>query len=1545
MSAAGGGRADKLGNRYEGLWVVRQLLHLLAGDALDVIVEAVGDDERGVDVWVTRQNRNRDAQQCKRKNRSIGQWTVAELTQQGILQHLACQLRRDAMATFTFVSSHPAAQLRELADMARMAGGNATAYFQEALRVKAHAESLRRFCTAVGVNSDDVCGQNEAFDMLLRTESHLFEDSTEGCNELKTLARFQIDGDPELVIALLASFADERLGQLITAEHVRQHLREHDLPPRDLTNDPRAEPQVERLRQEFRDSLRPSLIQARLVPRPEAESILTRITSTPSSRLIMLHGRSGAGKSCVLLRLTELLAEMQIPYLPLRLDRRPPRTNANHYGIDGCGLPASPAIALRSICPRGPAVLILDQLDAVRWTTAHACAQWEACCQVIDEALALPDVVVIVACRTFDLRDDQQIKAWHHGKQGLEVEVGDLPEEVVVSVVNTYGGNFATLGDSQRKMLRSPLHLSLWVQIVSAGRSPGQFATTAELQEMFWKVQIEVASKTGVPGTEFQAALNALVKRMDQQSVLKVPQRTIEAYPSAAKALLSQSIVAESDRMLSFAHQSYFEYRLACQLVDDVQDGRVTVAQWLQASGQTLLRRDQLRLVLNLLQDEQPAVYASTLRAIVLAPQTEIRFHLRQLALRQFGESKAPRDSEFLLACELAMNSQWMEHVAENVLMRHAGWADSNHTLRLVANWLASADEREVNVGLQICRWWAKDRGEAVAGLVQQYHGQPEPWPNRLHGVLSYDPADDSPGLFAIRLDLIRSGVIRHGFMAVEEASKRAPQRVIDMLIAHFEKHFDSTVEKNERLDRESALPFFIALHDAVHFERVVDLMPQEFCTRLMPLALRVCEDSRIVDTDEEERSIQPFYEDSTWSKESFYNLRPSVELLRMLARAASHVISDDPSAFALDHSELMSRPGLSMQRMIGMALAAATENAADVAIGWLCDTPHRLELPENNTRSWGIAQAIICRHAVSCSDACYARLEQTILSYYSRAERSSYRWAIQRHRTSRTWLNNYGLTQHALLPSLPEYRLSVTARSQMGVLARKFNQTADNFVSHHSEGGFVSSAIRGNKAAKITDNGWLRIIGNPKLNARKDWHHGRSALVDTSAEGFARSFGEQANLNPSRFARLALRIPMTAYSGYLSNAVHSAAKVTSQNADCTERECATDDDVRALIEYVAYQTDERLASAFCWLMDGRHSCLTTARSLEIVRQYAIEHPHPAPDWSYTTNGEPDYDSISINCIRGKAIGVIGMLLWERNELMELFEPTIRQAAADPHPAVRVAAIRACLPILNIDRVRAIELVLAACDGVDEVLSSRWISEFLRYTLASHTDLVMPILRRMIQSTNPAVATSGAALLTAEYLQQRIAFDAINDLFTGSVAQRLGVAKVAASWWDDAMFRSRCVTLLERLVNDLDDKVREEAVCFLRHPGFLCSEEGRALTLKFVGSREFARDPSAFVRAIRNHTGSLLQLDDVMEAVCQQIAGALLDSSRRDQLLDSHRTYGLIPLLLRLYEQAEQANDTATRTRCLDWWDAMLQARLGESVNVLEQLTTDVITG
>lgn len=108
MASEQGGRADKLGNEFERLWAVRHLIEIVAGKAVWVRIECLGDDERGTEFWVARPDGTREAHQCKRENASAGRWSVSELEAKRIISNAKFQLDRDPAYRFVFVSGDKA---------------------------------------------------------------------------------------------------------------------------------------------------------------------------------------------------------------------------------------------------------------------------------------------------------------------------------------------------------------------------------------------------------------------------------------------------------------------------------------------------------------------------------------------------------------------------------------------------------------------------------------------------------------------------------------------------------------------------------------------------------------------------------------------------------------------------------------------------------------------------------------------------------------------------------------------------------------------------------------------------------------------------------------------------------------------------------------------------------------------------------------------------------------------------------------------------------------------------------------------------------------------------------------------------------------------------------------------------------------------------------------------------------------------------------------------------------------------------------------------
>lgn len=415
MALEPGGMADKLGNRYEGRWVARQFLRLLNEEIQSVTIELIGPDERGVDLLVVKEDGTRQLQQCKARLGGRESWTLAALRDKGILDHLKTHLSRASQQEFSLVTPIPARTFADICDSARMSNDNSKDFYQ--YQIQELGEKRRTyfndFCTALELdpaNEDDL---NRAVGYLKRTYIKLFPDDDNTWSELLTWSGFLLTGKPETAVSILLTYVEneDRFRKPIYVDELRKYLAEkHKIYPKRLAHDPRVAPAIEELQTQFTGSIRPRLIGGMVIPREETTRIIEAIDN---GRDVIVHGAAGNGKTGVLYELTEHLCKENIPFLLIRLDRRVPNKNAKQFG-DDMGLPESPAYSLAALAADRKGVLVLDQLDAIRWTAAHSSIAMDVCKELIRQVRSLrysgKNMVIVFACRTFDLENDPEIK-------------------------------------------------------------------------------------------------------------------------------------------------------------------------------------------------------------------------------------------------------------------------------------------------------------------------------------------------------------------------------------------------------------------------------------------------------------------------------------------------------------------------------------------------------------------------------------------------------------------------------------------------------------------------------------------------------------------------------------------------------------------------------------------------------------------------------------------------------------------------------------------------------------------------------------------------------------------------------------------------------------------------------------------------------------------------------------------------------------------------------------------------------------------------------
>ncbi len=786
MAFEPGGMSEKLGNRYEGRWVARQLLRLLNEDIQSVTVELIGPDERGVDLLVVKKDGTRLLQQCKARCGSRESWSIAMLRSKGILGHLKDHLDRDPNHEFALVSASPARSFGDICESARNSNENPEDFFRYQIQEvgEVRRNIFHSFCDALGLDPEKGNDLGKALNYLKRIYIEIFPDDRNTWGDLLTWTGFLLTGEPETTISVLFTYAEnnDTYRKPIYADELRRHLaKNHDIHPRRLEHDRRIAPAIEELQYQFSDSIGPGLINSEIIPREETSRIIEAIDNGQD---VVVHGAAGNGKSGVLYGLAEHLRQKSIPFLPIRLDRRIPKNTASQFGQD-LGLPESPAYCLAGLAVDRRCVLILDQLDAIRWTAAHSSSAMDVCRELLRQVRSLrstgKNIVIVFACRTFDLENDPEIKKLFadSGEQGIvKIQVKEFSDEQLKRVI---GPDLAALNESQKRILSCPQNLAIWLELKKE-RATADFRSAIELMHRFWENRRRLLEQAGISAEQMDAFLTPLLDYMESRGEISAPATMAAKDPVVRDAFISFGILQEGVGRISFCHQRYLDHLIAERLLQRIYHRTGSVIDWLgPKENQSLFRREQLRQVLAMLSEESPVDFFNSARELL--ESEAVRFHLKHLVLEVIGQMDQIASELGSYFLGLLDDPYWRDHVLETVLLGHHPWVSYLLEAGIISKWLESEDEQEINRSLWLLRSVAEHIPDPVTEILAQFVNKGGDWPARILNAICWKEADDSDRMFELRLQLAGLGHVKD-FIDWKSLCARHPLRAVRLIEA-----------------------------------------------------------------------------------------------------------------------------------------------------------------------------------------------------------------------------------------------------------------------------------------------------------------------------------------------------------------------------------------------------------------------------------------------------------------------------------------------------------------------------------------------------------------------------------------------------------------------------------------------------------------------------------------------------------------------------------------------------------------------------------------
>lgn len=1544
MAFEPGGYSDKLGNRHEGRWVVKQLLRLIKEHVRSVTIEAIGDDERGVDLIVESNSGILQFQQCKARNASREYWSVADLNSRDILQNMKFQLGRDKKHEFALVTGIPASVFGDICESARNSNGNPEDYYKFQIQDigESRRETYKQFCEYLSLNQNELEDRAKAFDYLRRTYIILWPDDQNCYDDLIGWANMLVNGEPRSVVSCLAEYAQNNLRKRLLSNDVLNNLKGLGFNPRRLVHDDRLLPALEELQQCFDDSIASRLIGDELIAREETQELYKALEE---GGLVILHGAAGYGKSGVLYELAKILKQEDRPYLPIRLDRQEPRNTARQFGLD-MGLPESPVVCLQSLLGERTAVLILDQLDALRWTSSHLANSLEVCKAIVREARNLygmgKAISTVLCCRTFDLEHDPEIKSWlesqnRQGKQCKKIEVKGLANEVLIKVIQKTGGNFDELTAKQRQILASAQHLAMWVTITRQGYK-SNFQSSSQLMREFWKNRYQELGKTGVNEAEVDSALDILVNYMEQNGKVSAPASLISNRQEIRTELHTLGIIRTDDNKVTFCHQSYLDFKVADRLLREIHQGKGKVKDWLGSKEkQSLFRREQLRQVLMLLCDDSPTEFLSNIKELL--ESDNVRFHLKHLILEVISQIEKPSEQlcDYLLG--LYADNYWESHIKETVFFRQPQYIRLLIDNGLISDALDSDNEEKRNSALWLLRSVAEKIPDSVTNILSPYIEKGDNWPQMILGSLCWNCKDDSEDMFELRLRLARMRIVKE-FVYWKEFSEMYPMRALRLIEAVISTWNTPVLEDSSLSNRgrQSRLEQWGA--EEIHALKTV-ATDNAFDTweLLMPHVERLT----AVGCDRHDRALDD------WLYHNLYHIdngKASISrgIVELLCESGKRMASENADVFLQKTHKFHDSNSPVTHEILITSYTALPPEFANEAVNYLLEDTSRFSLGTGyNEPKWMPAVRLIEAHSPHCLESTFRELESSITYYHSPDEKRKAEYVLPGWREG--WFGDYwGRTQYFLLPALYPKRRSKSTDSLIGMLKRKFG----GYSKHHfllgvrTQGGCVVSPLPSDKLHKISDEAWLGIINNKKI-PENDSHKWKQIGTDHVAESaiihFANDLRAIAKRYPERFGRLALRFPKDVHPMYVA-AILDGVKATKPDNIPEEEKAswkpAKIETIEAILEKYSFGDERTIAENFCRLIRERSQENWSENAIDRLLDYAINHPDPEPGKLNVrcnrSSHEATVDDLvqnAINCVRGDAALAIGALLWEHTDWLGKLKPGVEHLANDPHPAVRVAALEAFLPMLNIDKDLTVSLFLQACKDDLRVSACRYAVYYFNCCIQSHTRELSPIVINMVNSNIDEVAEEGAKEVCARWLFHGLFEEELNRCKNGSIAHSKGIAEVASAFLTKEEHTEKCKDLLLPLFNDENADVRQKARhTFHNNVESLKISGIQSFIQKFIKSQAFRDDPTGILYTFKEYPESLESFADSIFTICEEFAGPLAELSRDISQGIGHDASEITPLLLRLYEQSKE-NNPDIADKCLGAWDILFENRIG----------------
>ena len=1498
-----GGRADKVGNRYEIKCIIYEMLKVLREVNYSVVIEALGDDEVGTDILITNMEGLKEHQQCKIRNASKEYWTISDLNSRGILKSWKKHLERENNRNVSLVSPIGCSYIVDLHERAANTSENPFDFYTYQIKNNSSEfyKFYKDFCEAMGLESEEISGITRSIDFFKRIYLKQMSEYTLKESIEQEISYYFITDNETVYNAFVVLIIDSNIyGKEITASVLRQYFVKHGIHMRMLDVERRILPQIDKINREYKDCFKP--LREGLIDRSEFEECIEAINSEKS---FIITGNAGYGKSGCAEAILNYCERGDIPYIAIKLDRRIPHGNSEILGKE-LGFSGSIVYALNTISKNKLAVLVLDQLDALRWTQANSSEALSVCMEMIRQVRYLNNertkkIVIVFVCREYDLCNDNNIKSlfekeknniyWEEWKK---IVIKNFDENVVKKVVGT---RYEQLTSKTRRLLQIPGNLYIW-QHLDEEEVYNDCTTTSHLIDTWFRQICKKSNNVGVEESVVRGTVNDVVDMLDKIGRLYAPKRVLNVDERGLDYLISAELLIIDGQKVGFVHQSILDYFISNKMMQLFFKGEKIEQIVGKMDKQTPGRRYQVQMFLQNLLEYNSGDFLVAGTQIVESSQ--IRFYVKYVfyeILRQISEPDE-RISEYIRGgCE---DESRCNYLLKNVVFGKHAYITILRDSGILEQWFSN--DKKKNTVFILLKSVSSDLDSEDIVFIRKHAFVNEEDDKQFMGCFLHDIMKESDELFELRMMFYNKYTTwsRELFIDFKTMMKYHESRMIKLISLWLKNKITTKGENVYQYEEE-----LVDGTDSGSLQNgkfvLSELIPY------IPL----------------ENEQELYYSD--WSGRFSHYKRLERVAVELLKRANITIISTQPEYFWEFYLPYMGKNYAIFDELILHGLRFLPESYSNQIIEYLTGDFDKkvFDTTSGAEDQLELVKKVLTVHASHCENRRLNMFIEAVEKYISPQSVEWYKYRMECNKQKEyapVYWSFWGDFQYHILQCIPYDCLAPRHKQLLNVLDRKFQGKTERYINRDGHSGWVKSPVAGKKIGKKQ---WLQIITNKRIVGRKNvnWKEVSGGFIESSLDMYARDFETAVKDEPVEMIKMVIENKENVAPVYI-DAMYAGAEFSDKFEQVKQSLWE-----QMFSEFPCDMNSQRV-EYFCGIIKKAKICLWSEKVLQKIKEIVIYY------YDKREKAEGDEEqccekliSRSLNCVEGRAIGAIGHLLWDNKQLFLKFKDVIDKLTLNDDAAVRMACFNVLWPIYNIDRCWSETRILRVYESDVRMAGFHDSKDMFFRLYVKYKERTLLIIKKCFETDDKRLIQIGGYSICEFYIRYNEFYDVISNIEKLSKEQINAILQMAVTYLKYDEYREISKSIILKCKNLEGDF--ELPLGRMFYDNIVEVERDSEFLTAIMKAKVSRRMVYAFVSFLEKNACSVKDYAEVIIALCENV----LEISQEELASLWGIESEISKLIISLYDETANSDNELERKiakKCLELWDIMFEKQIGQ---------------